>query len=209
MTTNTPHSNDPIPALSADALLEWEGHAESVLRGVAHALNNRAASMSALMELVAEPDYTTQSTRQQLSTEVERLHELVGVVRAVGVPRGGIEAFEPAEAAKSASVVVSMHAALRDRNVTINANVPPVRTYKWLFVRALVVLAGRAASADRNAAVTLGLAERDGYVEVSASVPVRGPSRYLEEIAAVMGGESLANGFRIPTLATLRRREGR
>lgn len=209
---NTPPTDDPIPPLSAEALLEWDGHVESVMRGVAHALNNRAASLSALMALVMEPDYTPGTTQSMLSTEVARLHEIVGVVRAVGAPKGDLEAFEPGDAAKSASAVLALHAALRDRTVTINAAVPPVRAHRWMFVRALIVLAGRVAVADRRAPITLHLTEADGWVRVTAeSSTAVGRSAYLEEIAVALGGEPLdgAAGFRMPTLATLRRREGR
>ncbi|HEX7939433.1 MAG TPA: hypothetical protein VF483_10605 [Gemmatimonadaceae bacterium] len=198
--------------LSVEALLEWDAHMESVLRGVAHALNNRAASMSALMALVVEPDYTPQTTRAMLSTEVDRLHEIVGVVRAVGAPKGDAEAFEPVEAARAASAVLSLHAALRDRKVLINAVAPPVRACRWMFVRALVVLAGRAALVERKSAVTIDINEVDGWVHATASAaPPGSRSAYLEEIAVALGGEPLveSSGFRMPTLATLRRREGR
>ena len=207
------HATKPIPysVLSAEALMEWDAHVESVLRGVAHALNNRAASMSALMALVVEPDYTPQTTRVMLSAEVDRLHEIVGVVRAVGAPKGDAEAFEPVEAARAASAVLSLHAALRDRKVLINAVAPPVRTCRWMFVRALIVLAGRAALADRKNAITLEINEVDGWVHATAAAPLSGGrSAYLEEIAVALGGEPVAaSGFRLPTLATLRRREGR
>ena len=209
---NTPPTNNPIPALSAAALLEWDGHVESVMRGVAHALNNRAASLSALMALVVEPDYTPGTTQGMLSTEVSRLHDIVGVVRAVGAPKGDLEAFEPADAATSAAAVLALHAALRDRTVTINAAAPPVRAYRWMFIRALIVLAGRAATADNRGPITLDLAESDGWVSATAAgASAAGRSAYLEEIAVALGGEPLddAAGFRLPTLATLRRREGR
>jgi hypothetical protein len=209
---NTPPTSDPIPALSADALREWDEHVESVLRGVAHALNNRAASLSALMTLVIEADYTPEVTQSMLANDVDRLHEIVGVVRAVGAPTGDVEAFDPSDAARSASAVLGLHAALRDRKVTINAAAPPVRAHRWMFVRALVVLAGRAALTDRRAPVSLEIREEDGWVRVSAfGVTTNHRSAYLEEIATALGGEPLpgSSGFRLPSLATLRQREGR
>jgi hypothetical protein len=209
---NTSSGSDPTPTLSASAVLEWEGHAESVLRGVAHALNNRAASMSALMSLCMEPDYTPKSTRDMLASEVSRLHEIVGVVRTIGVSTGDAEAFEPADAANTAKNVLALHPAMRDRGVSIKASAGPVRAQRWMFVRALVVLAGRAATADRAAAITLELSEREGWVYALAEgATVKGRSAYLDEIAVAMGGKPLpdAAGFRLPTLATVRQREGR
>jgi hypothetical protein len=208
---NTPPASDPVPPLSASALLEWEAHAESVLRGVAHALNNRASSLSALMALCLEPDYTPHATRTQLASELERLREVTAIVRAIGVPKGDIEAFDPADAAQAAAAVIAVHAALRDRLVTINAAAPPVRAHRWMFVRALVALAGRAAAADRHAPVTLDLTEHGGWVRVTVSGSHPGRSAYIDEIAVALGGESLSDapGFRLPSLATLRQREGR
>ena len=185
---------------------------EAVLRGIAHALNNRAASMSALMTLCTEPDYTPQATRDMLASEVDRLHQLVAVVRAIGAPKGGAEAFEPAEAARAALGVLGLHAALRDRALAINGSPAPVRVPRWMFVRALVVLAGRAAAAERRAPVSIDLGERDGWVEVTARGAASDrASPYLAEIAAALGGELLPGGagFRLPTLAALRLREGR
>ena len=210
---NTPPSSDPVPNLSAAALAEWDGHMDSVLRGVAHALNNRAASMSALVTLCMEPDYTRESTQVMLSAEVERLRDLVNVVRAIGSPKGGVEAFDPSDAARSAASVLALHASFRDRTVTINSKAAPVRAQRSQFVRALVVLAGRAAvAAEKQKGVVIDVTEDGDWVQaVVAGATRNGASPYLDEIAAVLGGETLADapGFRIPTLAALRRREGR
>lgn len=207
---NTPSTTAPFPALSAEALLEWEGHVESVLRGVAHALNNRAASLSAVMALCTEPDYTPVATRDLLATELERLRDIVNAVRAVGVPKGEVEAFEPVEAATSALGVATMHATLRDLAVSIHSTAPPVRTHRWMLVRALVALMARAAATDPRAAIVLELVERDGWVHFVTRPPPTGSSPCLDELVVGLGGESLgASGFRLPTLATLRRREGR
>jgi hypothetical protein len=209
---NTPPSNDPVPELSAAARVEWDGHVESVLRGITHALNNRAASLSALMTLCMEPDYTRESTQVMLSAEVERLRDIVNVVRAVGAPKGGIEAFDPRDASRAAQEVLALHAALRGRIVTITGSAGPVRAQRWMFVRALVAMAGAAASADAQAPVVLELSEAGDWVQaVVAGGQRSGRSVYIDEIATALGGETLshASGFRIPTLASIRRREGR
>ncbi len=209
---STPLSPDHITVLSPAAMSEWDGHVEGVLRGVAHALNNRAASMSALTTLCMEPDYTRESTRDVLASEVDRLHDIVAVIRAIGAPRGNVEAFDPADAARSAKAVLALHAGLRDRVVTISASAGPIRAHRWMFVRAVVVLACRVAAADRTPAITLSLSDRDGWVYVvgeGATHTAR--SAFLDEIVPALGGEPLpgAAGFRVPSLATLRQREGR
>lgn len=204
--------------LSVEALQEWEGHMDDVLRGVAHALNNRAASVSAMLELTLEGDRSDSATRALLGAEVQRLHELVDVVRAVGAPRAAPEAFDARDAAATARAVMSLHAAMRDRTVTVDApSVLAVRTPRWMFVRALVATAAHGAGGKPGTA-TIRLSEEDGWIVVRATTTGFGAgtapvqrSRYADELARAMGGEPLpdAPGFRIPTLAEVRRREGR
>jgi len=206
------------PALSPAAQREWEEHLEHVLRGVGHALNNRAASVSAVMELSFEPDQGGVPTRALLAAEVQRLRELAEVVRTVGLPRGAAEAFVPAEAASAARVVLSLHAELRERAIVIDATgAPPVRGRKWLLVRALVSLAADASARHSGAPVAITMREDGPWLTVAVNVdtgaapPAARASSYVRDAAAALGGEPLpaALGFRMPTLAEFRRREGR
>ena len=200
------------PELSADAMREWEGHVEGVLRGVAHALNNRAASVSGVVELWDDPEQQSGATRTALAAEVERLRELVGVVRAVGAPRGQVEAFEPAEAAAVASAIIGLHADLQARSITIGgASAPPVRVSKWMLVRALVALAAAAARGRESTAAAIDVRGDAGWVVVRAAGAGPALTPYVLEMVQAMGGEPLAGGtgFRLPSLAELRRREGR
>jgi hypothetical protein len=206
---NTP----PTPELSANALREWDGHLEDVLRGVAHALNNRAASVSAVVELWTAPD-DANGSRSLLAAEAQRLRDLVNVVRTVGAQHGPVEAFEPAEAVESARTVISLHAGLRERSITLSAeNAPPVRTAKWMFVRALVGLAAASAAATARGAlsITVGRDAESVVVRASGDGLSPGLSPYVLELARAMGGAPLddAPGFTLPSLAELRRREGR
>lgn len=214
--------SQPDHELSAAALREWEGHVENVLRGVAHALNNRAASVLAVVELWNEPEPASGSTRALLEGEVQRLRDLVDVVRAVGASRGEVEAFEPADAVRAARAVIGLHADLRERSITIDgASAPPVRTRQWMFVRALVALAavasrrgGSGASGAQGAgAVTIEVRGEAGWVVIRTTGAGQTPglTPYVLETARAMGGEPLADlaGFRLPSLAELRRREGR
>lgn len=200
--------------LSAEALREWEGHVEHVLRGLAHALNNRATAVSAVLELSNEPDHGVVSASALLTTEVQRLLELVDVVRTIGESRGEVEAFEPRDAASTARLAIGLHADLRECPVAIDvATAAPVRTHRWMFVRALIALAASAAPERAAGAITVVVTEDDGWVVVRAA-GAAAPSRlspYTAEIVRAMGGEPLpgALAFRLPTLAALRRREGR
>jgi hypothetical protein len=109
--------------------------------------------------------------------------------------------------------ILLLHAELRDRRVTIEAaGAPPLRIPRWMFVRALVVLGATAARTVADAKVLIG-AEAEWLVARvdDTSAPSGGPTPYVTDLAHAMGGEPLRSGygFRVPTLASLRRREGR
>lgn len=201
-------------ALSVDALREWERHLEDVLRGVAHALNNRAASVSAVLELSMESDRSDSATRAMLAAEVQRLHELVAIVRTVGSPRDSVVAFDARDGLTAARGIMGVHAGMRERSITLDAPIPtPVRSRQGMFIRAVVALAARA-SGPGPGTTTITMTERDHWAEVRAASTEGAPgvrSRYADEVARAMGGEPLADapGFRLPTLTELRRREGR
>lgn len=180
------------------------------MRGLAHALNNRAAALSAVIELSREPDDDPDATRQILEGEMARLQELVAAVRAIGAPRAGVEAIMPADLAGELRNLLDLHAELRDRNVAIDVVAPPpVRVERWMLSRALLALAATTPPAPGERTVTLTLAaEGDWLVARTRAEPA---SLYMKELARAMGGEQLpdGSGFRVPTLEAVRQREAR
>jgi hypothetical protein len=203
-------STEERPALSAAALEEWTRLVEHVLRGIAHALNNRAAALSAAIELASDPTEDVGVVATILAPELERVSEVVAIVRTISVPRPS-EAFLPAEAALEALAVLRVHPDLRDRHFAFTGGASaPIRASRRLFSRAVIVLGVLAASAQTD--VTIIAEERDDWIEVRVAVAASGRSAYLAEVARAMGGDELSGGstgFRVPTLAALRRREGR
>ena len=203
--------NDQERALSAEAIVEWSGHVESVLRGIAHALNNRAAALSALVELTSEPPEEPPVIRSILGTELDRVQGLVGVLRSVATRRGAVEAFTPGDAVAEAGAVLEVLTELRDAPVRFEVQrAQPVRVTRWMFVRALIALgAGCAGDGVQRRGITLNA--DDEWLEVRADGAGQRASLLVAELTTAMGGELLADryGFRIPTLAALRRREGR
>ena len=209
MTTNTrPHDGPHRPALSAGAQGEWNAHVEAMLRGVAHALNNRAAALSALVQL-ADDGESAPTLRGILENELERVTGLAAAIRSIGTPRDGEEAFAPGDAAVEAMDALKLHADQREVSTTIESRgAPPIRVQRGLFVRALIVLAANAGRADPRARVEMQSSGDDLEVRVEGSTPAA--SSFVQEIARAMGGEAVSDGraFRVPTLAAIRQREG-
>ncbi len=202
-------------SLSDEARREWEGHVASVLGGLAHALNNRAAAVSAVLELSNEPGQDVAPSIAHLSTEVQRLRELVDIVRTIaGEPSWKPEAFEPGDAATTAGRVSGLHTGLQDHAISFDvAAAAPIRVDRIAFVRALVALIASAAGGREGGAIAVVVAEDNGWVVIrvaGASAPTR-LSPYTSEIVRALGGEPMpgALGFRLPTLASLRKQERR
>jgi hypothetical protein len=205
------------PELSAAALREWNQTVESVMRGIAHALNNRAAALSAVIELSRDPTDDPTVTGSILGSELERVQGLGNVIRSIGQPRAGTEAFAPRDAADEAIEVLKLHAEQRDRTITIDASsAPPTRVPKWMFVRSLIALAIAGSRGLLASTTNLRITVVEDGDSIVASVdgaytPSTTASPYMCELTRAMGGEPLDKplGFRVPTLTALRRREGR
>jgi hypothetical protein len=207
------------PELSAAALREWSHTVESVMRGIAHALNNRAAALSAVIELSRDPTDDPSVTGSILGGELERVQGLGAVINTLGQPRAGTEAFAPSDAAEEAIEVLKLHGQLRDRTITIDASsTPPTRAPRWMFVRSLIALAvaGSRGLLASTSKLSITVAEDGGGDWIVASVdgaytPSTTASPYMCELARAMGGEPLDKplGFRVPTLTALRQREAR
>lgn len=200
------------PEFSAAALDEWERLIENVLRGIAHSLNNRAAALSAAVELVRDPTEDESTVTSILGTELERVTELVAILRAISVPRPS-EAFSPADAAKDVLTVLRVHAEHRDCRFSLEAGgADPIRVPRWLFVRAMVALGSSAARSTKDVTIKADVHD-DWFVARVPATKDAARSVYLTEAARAMNGETFSEadavGFRIPTLAAIRRREGR
>jgi hypothetical protein len=166
------------------------------------------------MELARNPAAEDAIALQSiLSQELARVTELGQVMRSLAQPRAAIEAFSPADAAPDVVAILALHPAHREHAVVIDASrASPVRVVRWMFVRALVALAANGA-ASTGSSPRISVADDDDWVVArldGATTPVADLSPYAAELARTMGGEPLRDaGFRVPSLAGLRRREGR
>jgi hypothetical protein len=204
--TTTPQDT---PEVTPEALREWNHHVESVMRGLAHALNNRAAALSAVIELSREPDDDPAATRDILQGEMDRVAELVRVVRILATPRGDAEALAPADLVADLKNILHLHADLRDRVAEFaTTDAAPVRVHRWMLLRALVALAATVPARPGERSFTVTLATDGDWLVARANAP---RSAYMNELARAMGGEPNpdGSGFRIPTLESVRRREVR
>jgi hypothetical protein len=216
MAEDTPQ---PDPQLSAAALHEWGRHLERLMRGLAHALNNRATALSAVIELSIDAPPDPSITSSILTSELTRVRELADIVRSIASPRRGVEAFAPIEAATEALAVLKLHTDRGEQPITIDAaSAPPTRVPRWMFVRSLIALTGAAADhAQRTTPTRIAIVQEGDWVvvRIHGEGEVRAPcadvSPYAAELARAMGGEALEGpnecGFRVPTLAALRQRE--
>jgi hypothetical protein len=207
MPVNRPSNASHQPELGAAAQAEWNRHVEAVLRGIAHALNNRAAALSALVQL-ADDSEPAETLRTLLSGELDRVGGLAAAIRSIAKAGEGEEAFLPSDAAAESRAVLALHSDQREVTTRIEPQgSQPVRTRRALFVRALIVLAANAGREDPEARLVIVSSEDDVTVRVEGATM---PSPLIMEIARAMGGEALdeGRGFRLPTLGAIRRREG-
>ena len=210
--SDEPRPSEPSPALSAAAAAEWMRNVEIVLRGVAHGLNNRAAALAALVELTSEPAEQPTILRDILHTEQQRVRTLVHVVRTIGDARGAPEALSPADVVADVVAVLEQHPDLRDGAVQIDAiEGSPVRVRRWTFARAVLALAAGMTGATRANPRRLVISTEDDWLVIASDAEAGATSTLATELARHMGGEPLDGryGIRLPTLAALRRREGR
>lgn len=212
--SDTPLRSETPPALSAAAAAEWNRHVESVLRGISHGLNNRAAALAAMVELTTEPAEPPSVLREILLTEQQRVRDLVHAARIIGTSRGEAEALRPGDVVADVGIVLEQHPDLRDGAVAIDVTQgSPIRVPRWAFSRALIALAAGLIGGTRSDPRRIVIATEGDWLNVATDD--RGPpettSPLAIELARHMGGEPLEGryGIRLPTLATLRRREGR
>jgi hypothetical protein len=206
-----------FPELSAPALRAWQELTDHVLRGIVHSLNNRASAIAAVLDLANDPAEAPSATISILGSELERVQELVTVVRLISATAEGSDAFTPADAARDAQRVLAFHANMRDHAVDFDVRgVAPTRTPRWMFVRALIALGADASRAGGGHSPVRVVIEDDGdwiVARAESSGGLAEPSPFVSEIANAMGGESLPGqrgvGFRVPTLVAIRQRERR
>lgn len=202
---------DGAPELSIAAAAEWSHHVENILRGVGHALNNRASAIAASVELLdgdgGDPSDAA-AGRAIAADEARRIAGIARVIRSLSEVAGGPQAFAPADVAAEAAEILALHRDFREGAPAFEtAAAVPVRTHRALLLRALIALAPAGTASAR-----VTLAGEGDWLVVTAAPAAPALTPLAVHLAGAMGGEPLRDGrygFRMPTLAALRRREGR
>ncbi len=209
-------TTDPVPDT-------WARLSDSLIGGIAHALSNRIATLSALSELMRMEDAPSENA-EMLRKEVGRLELLVQHLRLLGD-----ESAAPAEALQLpevTSAAIRLHQYHRDfRDVTVvvggDTTVQPVHVARSRLVRVLLMLlAASAVAAGRENAVHANFSADDALVRVKLGPDGKAkwsadPSDALLEGARAWLGDGEGSISRdgatimleLPSLAAVRKRE--
>ncbi len=201
----------------------WARLSDSLIGGIAHALSNRIATLSALSELMRMEDSPSVNA-DMLREEVGRLELLVQHLRLLGD-----ESAAPAEALQLpevTAVAIALHKYHRDlRDVTVimggDIRVEPVHVSRSRLVRALLMLlAASAVAAGRENAVHANFSAEDALVRVKMGPDAKTTWSAEPSDALLAGARSwLGDGegsisrdgamilLELPSLAAVRKRE--
>ncbi|HYD52685.1 MAG TPA: hypothetical protein VEA99_08660, partial [Gemmatimonadaceae bacterium] len=136
----------------------WAEESESILRGLAHALSNRAIALDLAGDALDDEEAEARAAATaQIRGESVRVAELTRLLKLL--PREGLgrpQALQVSEVLADAVALHAHHLELRDLPLTtaIAAEALPVRVERWALLRALVLLiamARRAARAEGSA----------------------------------------------------------
>ena len=159
----------PRPSFSG-----WNDIADSLIGGIAHALSNRVATLSALGELMRmDGDASEGST--MLRQEAGRFETIVQSLRLLGNEAGvSAEALELRDLLDQALALHKFHRDLRDVEIAVESDVrvPPVRIERRRAIHGLVMLLAAVASAavERQQTVRVRLAGDESAVRLTLAV---------------------------------------
>jgi hypothetical protein len=194
---------------------DWNTLSDELLQGLVHALNNRVAALSALVELARLGDEEADPLTV-LPSEIALLHGVSGLFGLLPERSSEPEALELPLVLDDAMRLHEHHPRLRsERCIVVREGTPlPVRVPRWALLRVLVMLIHAAKRSTRSVQGRGGTAIRvvGDPDTLSVHVETRAePSPYLIALAARCGGTCAREGdelvLRLPSILELRRRE--
>lgn len=206
------------------AVERWLAVQDEVVRGVAHAMSNRVATISAGLWMLGETGAAPATSLAALHAEVDRLEQLLVQLRLLPRETAAAEPLLAADSARAAVALHEHHGELRNVPCVIDdpGSVPPARAIPQALLHALLV----ALNAAKQAALVgdtaiLRLRGEDDVVRFIATVasasesPDAGDGRFELEARAAdrllqgSGGRARAHAtgviVEVPTLAATRR----
>lgn len=201
----------------------WSDIADSLVGGIAHALSNRVATLSALGELM-RMDGDVSEGATMLRQEAGRFEAIVQSLRLLGNEAGvSAEAVELRELLDQALALHKFHRDLRDVEIAVESDerVPPVRIERRRAIHGLVMLLAVAATAavERQQTVRVRLAGDESAVRLTLAVSDgedvgTASSRLVNDARALLetsdGTVTIENGaivLGLPALGALREKE--
>jgi hypothetical protein len=202
----------------------WPTLLEAILRGVGHALSNRAAGLLALAEIPMD-EHDAESLGM-LPHEAARLQELLRIVKLLPAETAAVPAaLLIADVARDACAVMALHPTGREVawHITGEQGAAPVRVERWMLLRTLLLLLDGArqranAAGSRSVEVRLG-SSVDGTLATVALVVEGGErgdplplddaylSRLVERLCGTLSTAAPIM-LSLPTLASRRRESG-
>ena len=196
---------------------------DEIVRGVAHAMSNRVASLSAGLYVLGEHGTASATSVAALQSELDRMEQLLTQLRMI--PRENIPA-EPLLALDSARTAVALHEHHGElRNVTCDVQdigaVPPARAEPQALLHALLVAINAAKQSAGSGNARLVLDTEHDIVRFTATSDMSNPDITADNttfaaeataanwLVAPSGGRAyaIATGcvVEVPTLASTRR----
>lgn len=163
-------------ARSSVAPADWLPLQERLVDGVAHALNNRVASLMGVTQLFEMKLATLEATTEALSAEVERIRHATLLLRPLGSATG--EEREPVRARDALALATSLLAqdrVARDHQFEVedeSAEVPPLLLWRADHLRiGVLMLLAATADATGPASVRISITAAAGMVRIRALSP--------------------------------------
>ena len=150
----------------------WLKIHDELLRGLAHALSNRVATIDAATYMLGLGGADVQGQSATLRGEIERLEALLNAMRLLPRQADAVaEPVMPGDAIQAALTIIVHHGELRDVHcdVVTKGDVPPVFVDPNALQHALLVAIAAAGRAAGRAGIALEVSANESVVRFSAA----------------------------------------
>ena len=123
------------------ALERFRAIQDEIVRGIAHAMSNRVASLSAGLYVLGENGTASAASVGALQSELDRMEQLLVQLRMLPAEHVPVEPLLASESALTAVALHAHHGELRNVSCVVEdaGNVPPARAEPHALLHALLV----------------------------------------------------------------------